>query len=216
MLPNRGLCLAAAVGLAGALGCAPRARPLAGAPAPAAVHLPRVGLGPTPERVVFRWRYGEDGFSARGEGVARVAPPDSARLDFFLDGGFGSGWAALVAGDLRTPADNVARRLIPPAPLLWAALGRLATPAATDTTLRVSGDTVRADLEASTTQTWRVTIVAGALVGLERLQDGRVVERLTRQASTVRYVDVIGHRTLAIDVQRREPAATFPTTIWSR
>lgn len=217
MRPNAraGVAAAALAAALAAAGCVPRARPLVGAPAPA-VRLPRVGLAAAPERVVFRWRYQEGGFSARGDGVARVAPPDSARLDFFLDGGFGGGWAALVGDELRTPADNVAKRLVPPAPLLWAALGRLATPPAADTVLRVSGDTVRADLATAGAQAWRVTVAAGALVGLERLRSGRVTDRLTRQDGVVRYVDVVGRRTLAIDVQRREPAAAFPTSIWSR
>jgi hypothetical protein len=167
------------------------------------------------ERLVFRWRYEEPGFTARGDGAARVAPPDSARLDFFLDGGFGGGWAALVGTQLRTPDDNVARRLVPPAPLLWAALGRLAIPPGADTTLRTSGDTLRADVNGGTS-TWRVTLVDGGLHGLERLQAGRVVERLSRQTATIRYEDVVGRRTLAIDVQRREPADPFPPTIWTR
>lgn len=197
-------------------GCAPRARPLAGTPAPTTVRLPALGLAGTRERVVFRWRYEEPGFSARGDGAARIAPPDSARLDFFLDGGFGSGWAALVGDDLRTPQDDVARRLVPPAPLLWAALGRLVVPSPTDTTLRVGGDTLRADVASASGPTWRATIVAGTLVGLERVQSGRVIERLSRDGSAVRYTDLAGRRTLAIDVERRESTGAFPASIWSR
>lgn len=204
----------AALMLGGA--CAPRARPLPGAPAPASVRLPALGLASNRERVVFRWRYEEPGFRARGDGAARVAPPDSARLDFFLDGGFGSGWAALVGDELRTPQDDVARRLVPPAPLLWAALGRLAVPPPSDTTLRIINDTLRADLTSPSGPTWRATVVGGTLVGLERVQSGRVVERLSRDGASVRYDDVVGRRTLVIDVQRRGPADVFPATIWSR
>lgn len=200
----------------GAAGCVPRARPLAGAPAAPAVTLPRVALPPARERVVFRWRYEEPGFSARGEGAARVAPPDSARLDFFLDGGFGGGWAVLVRDDLRTPDDNVSRRLVPPLPLLWAALGRLATPPAPDTTLRISGDTLRADLGGPGGQAWRVTLAGGTLVELERLQGGRVTDRLTRRDGAIRYVDLAARRSLAIDVDRRERAESFPAAIWTR
>lgn len=196
--------------------CAPKARPLAGAPVPSTVRLPALSLPPSRERVVFRWRYEEPGFSARGDGAARVAPPDSARLDFFLDGGFGGGWAALVGGQLRSPDDDVARRLVPPAPLLWAALGRLAVPPAPDTTLRVSGDTLRADVSGGDASVWRVTVVSGALHALERLRAGRLTERLTRDGNAVRYQDVVGRRILTIYVQRREPAAPFPATIWSR
>jgi hypothetical protein len=205
---------AAIAAVLAAAGCVPKARPLAGAPAPAAVRLPALALPEARERIVFRWRYEEPGFSARGEGAARVAPPDSARLDFFLDGGFGGGWATLVGGELRTPDDNVARRLVPPAPLLWAALGRLAIPPSADTVLRVTGDTLRADV--SVPPAWRVTIVEGVLRGLERLQSGRVTDRLTRDGAAVRYENLSDRRTLTIDLQRREPAAPFAPGIWSR
>jgi hypothetical protein len=164
---------------------------------------------------VFRWRYEEDGFSARGEGVGRTAAPDSARLDFFLDGGFGSGWALLVGDTISSPAGDVARRLIPPAPMLWAALGRLAVPAARDTTIRTAGDTVRADLGAAD-QTWRVTIVGRRLAGVERILSGRVIERLTRDTARVRYANLVSRRSLEIDVQRTEASAAFPPAIWSR
>ena len=60
-----------------AAACAPRATPLAGAPTPAA--FPRAALPSAPQQVVFRCRYEEaDGFSVRGEGVART-PEATAR-----------------------------------------------------------------------------------------------------------------------------------------
>jgi hypothetical protein len=195
--------------------CAPRARPLVGAPAPAALRLPPIDLPARPQRVVFRWRYEEDGFSARGDGVARIAPPDSARLDFFLDGGFGGGWAMLVGDTVSSPANDVARRLIPPAPMLWAALGRLAVPAARDTVIRTSADTLRADL-ATGDRTWRVTLLGSRLTAVEQIVGGRVVERLARDTSAVRYTNLVTRRSLAIDVQRIEAAAPFPGAIWAR
>lgn len=200
----------------GLVACVPRAHPLAGTAAPTAVRLPALDVPSSPQRLVFRWRYAEDGFNARGDGAARVAPPDSARLDFFLDGGFGGGWAVLLGDAIRTPPGNVGQRLIPPAPMLWAALGRLAVTSARDTVLRVSGDTLRADIGAQDGRVWRVTVAAGRLTALEHLRRGRVVERLTRDSARVRYVDLVGRRTLEIDVQRREPVGAFPSMIWSR
>lgn len=198
------------------LACAPRARPLLGAPAPATARLPRVELPAGSQRVVFRWRYQEDGFSARGDGAARVAPPDSARLDFFLEGGYGGGWAILLGDAVSTPPGSVGQRLIPPAPMLWATLGRLALGSARDTTIRTSGDTLRADVAATDGRVWRATLAGGRLVSLEHLLRGRVVERLTRDSAAVRYTDVVGRRSLVIDVQRREPTNAFPTSTWSR
>jgi len=219
--PGRGCCrltprgaAVATVGLLGAA-CLPRARPLAGAPAPEAVGLPRAELSPSRQRLVFNWRYEEDGFTARGDGVARVAPPDSARLDFFLAGGLGGGWAILLADSLSSPGPDVARRLVPPAPMLWAALGRLAVPSARDTTVRVSGDTIRADV-AAPGRIWRVVFDGPRLTSLEHLVGGRVVERVTRDGARVRYTQVPERRSLAIDLQRTEASAPFPPAIWTR
>ena len=83
--------------------CAPRARPLPGAPAPATVHMPVAVLPDGYQKVVFRWRYAEGEAGARGEGVARIAPPDSARLDLFLDGGLGGTHARIIGDEIRAP-----------------------------------------------------------------------------------------------------------------
>jgi hypothetical protein len=193
--------------------CAPRAGTLPGAPAPER-SLPRVELPAARQRLVFRWRYEEaEGFTARGEGVARVAPPDSGRLDFFLDGGFGGGNAVLVGDRLSTPGD-LGRRLIPPAPMLWAALGRLSLPPARDTLVTVAGDTVRAELRGA--PTWRVTLVGSRLARLDRIVDGRVVEWVTRDSTALRYRHETERRSLSLDVLRTEPADAFPATIWQR
>jgi hypothetical protein len=194
-------------------GCAPRAGTLAGVPAPERA-LPRVELPAGRQRVVFRWRYEEaEGFTARGEGVARIAPPDSGRLDFFLDGGFGSGYAMLVGDQLTTPGD-LGRRLIPPGPMLWAALGRVALPAARDTSVTVAGDTLRAELRGS--PTWRVMLVGSRLTRLDRIVDGRVVEWVTRDTSALRYRHETERRSLSLDVTRTEAADAFPASIWRR
>lgn len=192
--------------LAGALvyavvACQPRAAPLAGAPAPRAATLPNVGLGTTPRRVTFTWRYDEqDGASARGEGVARITPPDSAQLQFFLAGGFAAGTARLAGDRLELPNRDEFRRFLPAAPLLWAAFGRLAVPPASDTTLRQSGDTLRADVGRA--PTWRVMIVRDTLRGVERIENGRVVERVVRENASVVYRHEAERRSLRIELLR--------------
>jgi len=203
-----------AVGAASLLtGCAPRAGTLAGAPAPERA-LPRVELPAGRQRVVFRWRYEEaEGFTARGEGVARIAPPDSGRLDFFLEGGFGSGYAILVGDQLTTPGD-LGRRLIPPGPMLWAALGRVALPTSRDTSVTVAGDTLRAELRGS--PTWRIMLVGSRLARLDRIIDGRVVEWVTRDSSALRYRHETERRSLSLDVTRTGAADAFPASIWRR
>ena len=198
-----------------AAACAPRATPLAGAPTPAA--FPRAVLPTAPQQVVFRWRYEEaDGFSVRGEGVARTAAPDSARLDFFLDGGFGRGYAILIGDRLSTPAnDGMVRRVVPPAPMLWAAIGRLAVPGGADTTARVSGDTLRADIGSA--PVWRVTFVRDRLTRLERIDNGRVLDWVSRDAEgAVRYQHEAPRRALQLEVVRTERVEGHDASVWRR
>lgn len=203
-----------ALALIGAEACAPRARPLAGAPAPE-VALPSAPLPAGARRVVFRWRYQEvDGFDARGEGVARIVAPDSGRLDFFVDGGLGGGWAVLIGDRITAPGGGLVQRLIPPPPLMWAALGRLAIPASPDTAVRVAGDTLRADVGGE--PRWRVTFVGPRLARVERIDGGRLVEWVQRDSSLVRYRHEAGRRELAIEVQRTEAVDAFPASIWPR
>ena len=82
---------AVAFGLAGAAaGCVPKLTPLSGSEVPAS-RLPNTQLPPGHRRIIFKWDLQDGEMNARGDGAARIAAPDSARLDFFLGGGFGQG-----------------------------------------------------------------------------------------------------------------------------
>jgi len=198
--------------LSGALvGCAPRLRPLGGVSTP--VALPDARLPAGAERIVFNWRLDDQQLAARGEGVARVTAPDSARLDFFLAGGLGGGAAVLIGDSLTSPGPDFLRRLVPPPPLMWGALGRLAVPALADTVMRVAGDTVRADIGKPVR--WRASFMQGALRRLERVDGGRVQEWVERSDSThVHYRNESGRRSLDIVITRSESVAGFDSTIW--
>jgi hypothetical protein len=193
------------------LSCAPRLRPLPGAATPAA--FPRTELPRGHQRAIFEWSLQDPDISARGEGAARSAWPDSVRLDFFLAGGLGSGAAILIGSELRLPpsAQDFARRLIPPGPLLWAAFGRLVVPASPDTTARVDGDTLRADIGVPVV--WRVTFVRDTLRRLERVEGGRVQEWVER-GSRVRYRNEVNRRQLDLTVTRVDPTGAFDPFIW--
>ena len=194
--------------------CAPRLRPLPGVSAPA--NLPRAELPVGHHLIVFRWELEDDDFASRGEGAARTASPDSARLDFFLAGGIASGAAVLVGNDLRLPSrgDDLARRLVPPPPLLWGALGRAATPAHADTTARVDADTLRADI--GTPVAWRLTFVRDTLRRVERVDNGRVTEWVERFADGhVRYRHPTSRRQLDLFVTRTSEASAFDPAIWT-
>jgi hypothetical protein len=75
--------------------CVPHLSPLTGTPIPASA-MPRPGMPPGRAKIVFNWELQDRETTTRGEGAARIASPDSARLDFYLAGGFGNGAAVLI------------------------------------------------------------------------------------------------------------------------
>jgi hypothetical protein len=192
------------------LACAPRAGALRGAPVPA--RFPAAELPGSRQRIVFRWDYVDQALTARGEGVARVAPPDSVRLDFFLDGGLGGGYAIVTDGVITTPGGNDVRRYLPPVPLLWAALGRLALPPAPDTTAKVDGGVLRADIGQD--PVWRVTFVADRLSRLERIVNGRRLEWVSRNGAVIRYQNERSARALTLRLTSTDDVSSFDPAIW--
>src|SRR5438270_10522030 len=88
--------------------CVPSLHPLAGAPVPAVI--PRAQLSVGHRRIVFDWELQDRELSGRGEGVARIAGPDSARLDLFLAGGFGGAVAVLIGDSLQVSGGSMGRR----------------------------------------------------------------------------------------------------------
>ena len=197
----------------GALACAPRLRPLPGVPAPSVIPMP--GLRPGYHRVVFRWELEDPDITARGEGAARLAYPDTGRLDFFLAGGAASGAAVLIGSELRltSRAEDLTRKLVPPAPLLWGALGRVAIPAARDTVVRVDGDTLRADIALPVA--WRLTFVRDSLRRVERVEGGRILEWVERSPTgRVRYRQESSRRQLDLFITRTDDVTPFDPEIW--
>ena len=122
----------------GAVACAPRLGALSGEAAPAT--LPRAELPTGHHLVTFEWEFSDPDMSGKGAGVARVASPDSVRLDFFLAGGFIGGGAVLIGDSLDIPGIELTRRLIPPPTMLWGALGRTRLPVTRDTAIRRDGE----------------------------------------------------------------------------
>ncbi|MEO8909099.1 MAG: hypothetical protein ABI408_02575 [Gemmatimonadaceae bacterium] len=194
------------------LACAPVAAPLSGVLAPDR-SLPSIAIPPGHRHLVFKWDYQEGDIAARGDGSIRTAAPDSARLDFFLGGGLGAGGAILIGDSLRTPNAALARRYIPPAPLLWAALGRLAIPPLPDTVVKIDGALTRADV--GRPLEWRVALKGDTLVGLDHITDGKITESLTREANgTMTFRAPGARRTLRLTLLRDE-IGSFNASIWS-
>ena len=205
--------LPCAVAVLLAVGCirAPHAPPLAGTPSP--VRLPQTDLPPGHRSVTFRWTYSDPDVRMRGDGVARIAAPDSARIDFFLDGGLGSGRAILIGDRVRVPGMGIMARFLPPPPLLWATLGRLSVPPSTDTLVRLDGETLRADIGRS--PIWRSAFAQGELRRLERIDDDRLKEWVVRDSTGgARYQQPVARRTLGITVIRTDTTAAFDASIF--
>ena len=206
----RGL-LGAGVLALGVAGCLRTAGVLTGTRvSPASV--PRVGLTGL-RQVTFRWEFNEESMVARGEGVARLASPDSARLDFFVDGGFGSGHVLVFGDRVIAPGGDLIASMIPSPPMLWAAVGRLAVPPSTDTIAAVDGTRLRADIGRD--PRWRATFEGARLTLLERIENDKVTETVARSDDgTVRYTDPGARRMLRITVTRDSAVASFDASIW--
>ena len=174
--------------------------------------IPRVGITGL-RQITFRWEFTEESMVARGEGVARLASPDSARLDFFVDGGFGSGHVLVFGDRVIAPGGDLVASMIPSPPMLWAAVGRLAVPPSPDTVAAVDGTRLRADIGRD--PKWRATFEGARLVLLEHVNDDRVTETVARSADgTVRYTNPGARRMLRITITRDEAVASFDASIW--
>ncbi len=201
----------ALVFLVTAAACGPRVGPLAGVVAPS--RLPPTELPPVNQRIRFTWAYEDLDLRGRGEGVARVAPPDSVRLDLFLAGGNSGARAVLIDNDLRAPGGYLGRSFLPPPPMLWAAFGRLHLPPTSDTTVRVDGDTLRADIGRD--PRWRATFVASDLRRLELIHDDRLQQWVERTADRkITYRHLRANRTLDLTIVRVDTVGGFDATIW--
>jgi len=173
--------------------------------------------------MAFTWKYKDDTFEAQGDGVVRVAAPERARLDFFLKNGMGGGMAILDGDSLLIPGIDLVRRFLPPLPLLWATLGRLAVPPTRDTIARVDGDTLRADLRGTdAARIWRVTFAGRVLARVERIEKGKIQEWVSRTINEpsgtgeLRYTKEGGRRSLSISVTETRSVEAFDDAIWRR
>ena len=112
----------------------PRPQPLIPAPLPAAdpdsaAAWARATLPRHATAIRFRWKYRDDRLSAAGRGQARIAPPDSLRLDYVATLGVKSGAGVAIGDSIRwADPDKDFRSLVPAIPMLWAALGFVPLP----------------------------------------------------------------------------------------
>jgi len=202
------------IGIAVAVcGCAPKAPPLAGSVVPA--RIPDTSLPRVHQQIVFNWVFSDGNYKARGDGAARVAPPDSARLDFFVSNGMGGGFARLIGDSLTVPnqTDSRVHEYLPPVPMIWATLGRFAVPSLPDTVARVDGDTLRVEIGRG--PRWRATFAGSLLRRLELIDGDRIRERTVRDDDRhVMYERTDAHRSLSLTVVRVDTVSNFDASIW--
>ena len=192
--------------------CIPRLTPLTGEAVPAS-RLPKTTLPAGHRSIIFSWDLEDRDMVGRGDGAARIAAPDSARLDFFLAGGFGGGAAVLVGDSVEAPGGDLIRRLVPPPTLLWAALGRVALPSLPDTVIKVEGATIRADIGRPVA--FRLTFRGDTLVRAERVNGDKVAEWVERTDRThIRYRNESSRRSLQLTITRTDEAPQFDASIW--
>lgn len=175
-----------------------------------------------PVRVVFAWSVDEPGLRARGRGVARMEPPNRARLDLFAANGETVLRAAMVGDELRLPPGYQAS-LVPPPALFWSAMG-IFRPGAGTYLLggeREAGDRVRLEYRVSDGQELRYRLWNRTLERVELLRGGQTFEQLTLTPSReVRFPReaVYRHlgefRELKFTLETVDHVEPFPPDIW--
>jgi hypothetical protein len=174
--------------------------------------MPDTRLAPGYRRLIFAWQYKERVFSAKGDGVARIASPDSVRIDLFLENGASGGYVIMIRDSIVALAQEEARRSMPPEPLLWATLGVVRVTAA-DTVARQDGDTLR--VEIGREPAWRMAFGGRLLGRMERIAGGRIEQTVERTDSTrVVYRQPGAGRSLVLTIRRFIPEAGFDAAIW--
>jgi hypothetical protein len=119
----------------------------------------------------------------------------------------------LVGDRLVARGDGRIRSYLPPVPFLWAALGRLAVPPASDTAARVDGDTLR--VEIGRDPAWRATFAGDELRRIELIDGGRIQQWVSRDsAGHVHYEHERARRTLDLTVTRVDTVPAFDAAIW--
>ena len=163
--------------------------------------------------MVFHWELRDPRFSARGEGAARLAWPDSARIDLFAAGSSAAVAAILVGDSLTVGGSARARDLLPPPALLWAILGRLDLPRVADTVARMNAETLSFDIGRPVQ--WRASFRGDSLVRLERVEQAHVLEWVDRgDGHHLVFRDEADRRSLEVVITLQQEVAPFDASIW--
>jgi hypothetical protein len=129
----------------------------------------------------FRWRYRDAGRSGGGRGTARVAPPDSLRVDWAAVLGLSAGAAVVVGDSLRwaDPPEHFPSSIGPAVQLVWTALGVARPPRETAAVFggRDSTRAVWRYVEGGDTLDFRLAAALPRTFEAEWRRDGRIMAR---------------------------------------
>ena len=170
---------------------------------------------------IFEWELKEGQSRFSGAGAARISTDYRARLDLFGPQDVPYLSAILREDRLLLPA-GVPARVVPPAPLLWSALGVIRPPAGAEVVAaEVNGDETRLAYRAED-GTWTYTARGGILVGAEwRAANGaRYTVELTGATAggppaRALYRDWQEYRELVLELEQQEEVDEFPPETWS-
>ena len=154
--------------------------------------------------------------------MARVEPPDKARLDLFLDNGETAGVAVLVGSELRVPVE-VPDDLIPPPPLLWAVFG-VFYPGRDAVLLNgtVADGTLTVEYALAAGERVRFRVRGGTVREAVLIENDAVVERVELSERgdgsyplEATYRNFPDYRELKLELESFEYADPFPPDIWN-
>ena len=171
--------------------------------------------------VAFEWTLKEGQSRFSGAGAARIATDYRARLDLFGPQDVPYLSAVLREDRLLLPS-GVPSRVVPPAPLLWAALGVIRPPAGAELLVaEVAGDETRLAYRAQD-GTWTFNARSGALVGAEWQASGGARHTVELSGATAGappqralYRDWQEYRELVLEMEQQEEVDAFPPESWS-
>jgi hypothetical protein len=204
-------------------GCASgSARPAGGPPQPELeADALRATTPARPVELVFAWNLEESDARFSGKGSTRLEPPGRARLDLFGPRGETYLSAVMIDMDLQMPP-GVQDAPLPPAALLWAALGIFRPPVGAQlaATSR-DGATMQLDY-ARDDERWTFRFEEGALRYAEWVgpRDGKRTVELDGRAEqglprTALYRDWPAFRSLKLTLEQVHETDGFPADIWA-
>lgn len=174
------------------------------------------------ELIQLRWRYDDGDRAVSGRGAARLAPPDSLRLDISVRI---LGRATLVLAGDSTWAEPEATVLdvLPPRAIVWAIFG-VVRPPGPGTRIEV-GDAADRRLYRLTAPDGLTTLLelrGDTLLGATQTRGGRPVGRLVLmhdaggQLVKADAMDAEHSARFVVEVDHREANGPFPSEIWRR